>query len=304
MDRFISNFGEGNKMKFGIYIRKLVGRWWLLLAFIPSVIGLFNFYFSFPEIILSWQLSLILFSILLIFAGYSVWNEEHAEKIKLESEIKENNDKKPKLSLSFEKNKKKLSLKNKIFERKLDESPGIKSIVNPSILKRFGENIRGLFDSPMIDEIHEAFLPIKFELHNGGEFIATDVSIDIHFPKELVLVGDLPKKGLPFLTSSPGSSLGRHFTKKNQLRLWCNKSQPPYTVEFEEVYVFSNETKKFKINYEIHSDELGSKGIKGELFIDAKPIKELREYTIDSELRRDQYEYDKLIEDKLKEALE
>lgn len=281
------------------YVRKLLKKWWVILAFIPSILRLFNFYLGFPEIILSLNISLILFSIFLTIANYLVWVEKHKENKELKIKINELENKKPKIGLSFENNKDIFILENKIFERVLEENQGIKIIDNPNILKRLGEKFLGLQNSPVVDEINESFLPLKFELHNNGEYVANDISVEIKFPKDLILIESLPANNfiLPQLIEKKVS--GRFFQAGNKLRLWCNKLQPPYFLEFDEVYIFSNKKEKFRVEYEIYSDELGSKGIKGELIIDAKPIKEIRKYTIKSELDRDEFEYNKLLNNQL-----
>src|SRR3989344_558018 len=173
---------------------------------------------------------------------------------------------------------------------------------NIKILRLNDEIVEDVFELNY-DEIYEAFIPVKFELHNEGEFVATDVIVDIEFPNGLTLIESLPSKNSFIVpTYFPHNrNSGRLFSKKNHLRLWSNKSQPPYSIGFEEVYVFSDKVKKFKIKYEIHSDELGSKGIKGELIIDAQPIKDIRKYTMKRELDRDAHEYNAIVKSKLNE---
>lgn len=281
-----------------IYLKKLSKRWWILLALVPSFLDVFNFYLKLPKIILSWQISLILFSLLFFVANYFVWKEEQEEKIKLQEELRKIEDKKPKLKISFEKDKTTFLLKNKIFERTLNESfQGIRPI-NPNVLQR----LIGSLNNPIIDEIHEAFIPLKFELYNEGDFKATDVSVDIYFPKDLILIEELPKQNnFIHIGSLHKKNYGRFFQKKNHLRLWCDKSQHPYYLSFEEIYIFSKKKGKFKVKYEIHSDELNFKGIEGELIINAKPIHEIKEYSIKSELDKDVYKYNEIVESKLKE---
>lgn len=282
-----------------IYFKKLSSKWWILLSIIPSIFGTFNFYLGFPEIILSWQSSLIIFLILFFVASYLIWKDEIEEQEKLKDKINEYENKKPKLRLSFENNKNKFILKNKIFERKLDESLGVKRITNPNVLYRL---TGGLFEkNPIINEIHEAFLPVKFELHNEGNFKATNVRVDIYFPANLTLIEDLPQQNnfLVPINFPRERTLGIYFQERNHLRLLCNESLHPDYIQFDEVYISTNKKGEFKLKYEIHSEELDSKGIKGELILKTNPIKEVKLYTIKEELEQDQREYEEKLKDQL-----
>ncbi len=287
------------KNNFFNYLKRLSSKWWVLLAIIPSIFGAFNFYLHLPEIIISWQFSLIIFLVLFFIANYLIWEEGIKEKKDLQNKIDEYENKKPKLRLSFGGNRNIFLLKNKVFERELEEPSMRIRPINPNVLQRL-INISGFTKNPIIDELHEAFLPLKFELHNEGDFKATNVRIDIYFPKNLILIQDLPQQNnlispVSIRNLHQRRTYGGGFQEKDHLRLWSDKSLHPDYIEFDTIYVFSDEEKKFKVKYEIHAEELDSKGIEGELTINAKPIKETKTYTIKGELEQDKNEYEEIL---------
>lgn len=287
------------------YIIKVFSKWFIYISILPGLIGVIVFYFGFESILLSWQVSIYIFIIALFIATYFVWNEEKKEKIKLEEKLKEYENKKPKLRLTFENKKEKVLLENKIFERKLEESQMWVRPIPQHILQRMANNLLGFNKNPIIDEFHESFIPLNFELHNEGDFKATNIRVDIYFPEDFILINELPQQNnfLSAIISSSKRSFGLSFQEKNHLRLLCDKSLHPDYIEFDEIYISANKKAKFKIKYKIFCEELDSKGFKGELTIETNPIKEIRTYTIKDEFERDKREYEEMLKHQVEETL-
>jgi len=226
--------------------------------------------------------------------------DEKKEKIKLEERLKKIQDQKPKLDLSFENKEKIFELKNKFFEMKLS-SRG-KDILAQNMrggIKILSEIIRK--PDNIIEEIKEEFIPLTFWLNNYGNYKATNFIIDIDFPKEIIILEDLPKKESRFISSisSPfgKKDYGGFLNSKGHLRLYGDKTLSPTSINFGPFYVSSRIKGKFKIKYVINAEELGAGVIKGELIIKTDPREEIVEYINKERLEEDKDKYDKIIKE-------
>src|SRR3989344_4781546 len=220
------------------YISKVFSKWFIYLSILPGLFDTLGFYFRFKISILSWKTSIYIFIATLFVATYLVWLKERKEKLALNEELNELKDKTPKLKLTFVNEKETFSLKNKIIERKLEENQqGIRPI-NSNVIQRMINLKNGINHSPVIDEFYEVFTKLIFELHNIGNFKASNVRIDIYFPEELIILEKLPQQSDPInISLKHKKEYGLYFQTKNHVRLWCKESLHPDYMEFDEIYI-------------------------------------------------------------------
>lgn len=287
------------------YLKRLLSKWWISLALIPSILGTFNFYFKLPGLILTWQSSLILFSILFLIANYLIWKEESEERTKLQERLKEIDDKKPKLKLTFKDEQDKITIKNNLVKRRVDSS-----IINKSIEEQLKiDNFRGYllsskFPTPdFYEDLYKEFEFVEFELHNIGDVKATNVRIKLEFPRAILVSEELPEKpsffGRAILPSMRKRNFGEYKSKDNEISLWDNESLHPDITLFEPFFISARKKGKYKIKYVINCEELDAKGIKGELIISAKPKEELLLYPGEETIRQDKEGYETLLREAL-----
>ncbi len=283
------------------YLILLSKKWWILFALIPSILGTFNFYLRLPEIIFSWQASLILFFFLFIIANYFVWEEEQKLKETLQNKLNNYEDKKPKLELTFGGSRRHILVSNGKIIRKVNSSILDKPLNKVLKLPNFaGQLLNSCMFKQELNhtekEIHKEFVPLNFKLHNLGKVKAKNVRVDIDFPKESIILEELPAvRMLPILTNYVRKTFGIQKIGKHRVLLWDNESLHPDITEFDHLFIHFNKKGKFKLKYTINSEELPPNENKGELIIEALPKDEVRLYPGEETLRQEKEAHDILL---------
>ena len=285
-----------------IYLKKVISKFWIFISFLPGLFGVLKLHFGLPKIIFSLETSIALFILLFFIASYLVWEDERKEKRKLQN-------KKPELKLAFEDEEEEILIKTNTIERNVKNSSdkNYKNAIASSMPVGVMSLVQGPFKNfgdDEINELHETFSPLKLELLNVGDVKATNIRINIYFPKNFTLLGDLPSNGLDIHFPNIRKNQGIYLGKKDMLEAWCNDLLPPDKITFDNIFIRSEEEGNFNINYEIFCEELGPKPIKGSLKIKNKLDQSIKEYPSKKEMKKAEGVYKEMIELQLKKSLD
>ena len=285
------------------YLKKIFSKWFIYFSFIPGILGSFNFYFGLPEIILSWKVSVGIFIVLYLIANYLVWEEGQKEKNKLQNRINEYENKKPKLELTFGGNEKHIIVSNRKIIRKVDSTLASHPVTNLLKLPNFAGQLlnSNLFKQELNHtekELHKEFMPLNFKLHNLGKVKAKNVRVDIEFPKESIILEELPSiRTFPILSNYVKKTYGMQKVDKHKILLWDNESLHPDITEFDHLFIRFNKEGEFKIKYVINSEELPPNETKGELIIESLHKEEVRLYPGNESLRQEKEAHEILLKE-------